>query len=428
MKRNKKYLFFLLFLFLHLNILAQDNLYAPYTTTAYKNKIYNNLINYSIKHNLSLSLNDSTEQNWEDAFSALELLLYRDVTVDKKIAGAFESIEDRSIDFQRALLELAYTNYPSVYILQAKELLQNTDAPKIFAMCAEYILQSNSDILTADTIEEKIITKFADQLTDPIIIMLREHISEIKLPSPPFIQNKFFTDILNKNFLPGNIVMYSLQRKDRDYPGMVIIRDREGKFIRDSSGEIFNVPQLARSITNLPFYLTNGNTPEGIFRMHGFDVSMSTFIGPSPNIQLAMPGEISIKKFFDDSTIEDTVWRKEYYAKLLPLNLQNYSPLYHSFYAGMAGRTEIISHGTTINPEFYKGKPYYPHTPTQGCLCTKEIWDGRRLESNQKLLINALLKAGGAEGYCVVIELDDKEAPVTIDEILPYLLKAESLK
>ena len=50
------------------------------------------------------------------------------------------------------------------------------------------------------------------------------------------------------------------------------------------------------------------------------------------------------------------------------------------------------------------------------------------MESDQQKLVFALLAAGGADGYCVVIEIDDKQQPVTIDEILPQLLKAESIK
>jgi hypothetical protein len=426
--RGNKYFIFIILLFLHLHIVAQDNLYAKFTTKESQERTYHNLINNTINKNLSLPLNDSTEANWEDAFSALELLLYRNKIVDTKVYQAFETIESRSKDFQRALLELAYTNYPSAFIIEVATLLQNTDDAKIFAMCVEYLLEQNPDRLIVNSIEDLMLKKFTDQQANPIITMLSEHIAQFKKPDLPFIENKFFTDILNKRFLPGQIIMYSFQRKDRNYPGLVLIRTREGKFIRDSSENIFYAPQLARSITNLPFYLTNGNTPEGIFRMHGFDVSTSIFIGPSPNIQLSMPGETSLKKFFNDDSIQDTVWTKEYYAKQLPLSLQNYAPLYHTYYAGIAGRTEIISHGTTINPEYYKGKPYYPHTPTQGCLCTKEIWDGKRLESNQTKLINALLKAGGAEGYCVVIELDDKKAPVSIEELMPMLLKAESNK
>lgn len=91
--------------------------------------------------------------------------------------------------------------------------------------------------------------------------------------------------------------MFSIQRKNRDYPGMVVIRNKEGNFVRDTGNKIFSVPQLARSMSNLPGYLTNGNTPEGIFKMHGFSVSLNKFIGPSPNIQLSLPVEMRPQQF-----------------------------------------------------------------------------------------------------------------------------------
>jgi hypothetical protein len=418
--RSFKTFFVLFFIIAQYNCIAQDNLFARFTTRENQKKIYGNLINNTIYKNLSLSLDSSSEANWQDAFEALELLLMRSDVIDKKINNAFEMISLRSTAFQRALLELAFTNYPSVYVPQVTSLFQQTGDVKIFAMCAEYLLQNDST--SGDMIRE-MISKRLPGLDHPILTMLNEHITRIKYSSPALIKRPSFTDLLDKRFLPGEIVLYSFQRKDRNYPGMVVIRNREGKFISDDSGEIFFVPQLARSISNLPSYLTNGNTPQGIFKMHGFDVSTSTFIGPSPNIQLAMPGESSLRYFFADSTIQDTTWTKEWYARLLPASLKNYSPMYDVYYAGLAGRTEIISHGTTVDPEIYKGKPYYPHTPTQGCLCTKEVWDGKRIESNQKKLIEAMLKAGGAEGYCVVVELDDTKAPVSIEELLPYLSK-----
>ena len=221
--------------------------------------------------------------------------------------------------------------------------------------------------------------------------------------------------------MPGQIVMYSIQRKNRNFPGLVLVRNGNGDFMRDSLGQNIFIPQLARSLTNLPGYIRNGNTPQGIFLMNGFGVSMSSFIGPSANIQLAMPNETSIKKFLGDSSISDSTWTIDYYNRLIPKELRNYLPLYYSYYAGMAGRTEIIAHGTTIDPVYYANEPYYPLTPSQGCLCTKEIWNGKRIESDQQKLVNALLQAGGAHGYCVVIELDDKQKAVTIDDILPFL-------
>lgn len=420
---NKYFFFLLLFAFTTTIIFAQYDapLYTSYTTIAERIKLHNRLINHSIIQNLSIPLNDSTEENWEEAFDAIEVLLYKSPLVDAKIHTAFEEVETRSIDFQKALLQLAYNNYAAVFIPQVKKLLTDTDDPKVFALCAEYLLRQKTDTLLINSISKLIQTKFGDQgIINPILYMLQVHISEQKT-NGTFLSKKLLAELFSSKFLPGQTIAYSIQRKNRDYPGLMIVRRYDGKFITDSNGIIFNIPQLARSTTNLPFYLRGGNTPQGIFLMHGFGVSMSSFIGPTANIQLSMPVEENIKAFMRDSSITDTTWNIDYYKKLLPADLQNYLPLYYSYYAGLSGRTEIIVHGTTIDPAIYTNQPYYPLTPSQGCLCTKEIWNGKRLESDQQKLVNALLKAGGANGYCVVIELDDKQSAVTLKDILPFL-------
>ena len=173
----------------------------------------------------------------------------------------------------------------------------------------------------------------------------------------------------------------------------------------------------------MPYYLTNGNTPQGIYRLYGFDKSRSNFIGPTENLQLTMPCETSIRHFLKDSTIVDTAWKPAWYERLLPATLINYQPLYESFFAGASGRTEIIAHGTAVDAEYYRTQTYYPYTPTAGCLCTKELWnaEGKRMVSDQQLFANAVKKAGGADGYLVVIELNDAQQPVSADEILPLL-------
>jgi hypothetical protein len=155
--------------------------------------------------------------------------------------------------------------------------------------------------------------------------------------------------------------------------------------------------------------------------MYGFKVSTGNFIGPTANVQMGMPVELSVQKYFDNAYIVDTDWSIDNYRRLIPKSLTDFLPLYETYYAGLAGRTEIIAHGTTIDPSYYAGKPYYPLTPTEGCLCTKEIWNGKRIESDQEKLVNGLLQAGGANGYCVVLEIDDKNQPVTLKDLIPYL-------
>ena len=391
-----------------------------------RNNLYRNIVQNTISKNLSLPLTFDTEENWMDAFGAIELLRYQSPWINGRVSLAIDSMEKRSPSFQRALLELVFSTYPNQFVKQVSDLMNNCADAKVFAMAAAYRMQNNLPCFTNTQMENKITqlikTKKDEAITQQLLYSIHP---------PPFQQNSVpVSDILHPGFLKNNTILFSFQRKNRNYPGLALVRDTAGNFIKDDNGNIFSVPQLARSISNLPGYLTNGNTPQGIFWMHGFNISRTSFIGPTTNIQLSMPFETSLRNFFYNATITDTAWTEEWYKKLLPANLANYLPLYESFYAGKAGRSEIIAHGTTVDPGYYVGEKYYPQTPTMGCLCTKEIWsdeDGKRVESDQQKLVNALQLAGGAKGYCVVLEIDDAQKPITIDEILSFIQNAAAL-
>jgi len=388
---------------------------------------YRNIINNVINKNLSLPISDSTEENWEDAFWAMELVQYKSPWADNHIRTAFDSAENRSAEFQYSLLELAYANYPKTFDNHVNKLLKHAKDRKSFALGVEYLwLDSFKSITQADfeVIGNVLVTNLKYEKPDPI---LKQAMSHLYFSFIADKKNKLaLPNLLKKDFLPKNVLVISFQRKDRNYPGLAIVRDTAGNFITNIDGSIFSVPQLARSVGNTPYYLTNGNTPQGLFRMDGFDVSKADYIGPTENIQLTMPFETSIKHFLKDSTITDTTWSVDLYQKLFPAEIKDSDFIFESYYAGAAGRTEIIAHGTTVNPEYYHGKIFYPLTPTQGCLCTKEIWsnvDGKRLYSDQQKLVDAVKKAGGADGYYLVINLDDQQKPVEIEEILPFINK-----
>ncbi len=405
-------------IFLCLNTLAQTEkpLYAANTKKEARANEYKYLVSNSIGKNLLLPLTDSTEENWQDAFDAMELLNYKTPFIDARIRSVMDSVEYRSNGFQKVILQLIYALYPNNFVPQAVSLAKQTNDPKLFAMCSEYLFLNNK----AETYRQVLLKRMeemqlkAGTATEiPFITVLKNKLSLNAVKHPPVI------DLLAATFLPGEMVIYSFQRKNRNYPGLVMVRGKDGKFIQDAAGKYFAVPQLARSGTNMPGYLTNGNTPQGMFKVFGFAVSQGSFIGPTTNIQMVLP--------FEHSTdVSDSVTKSlgDNYRFLLPVSWKNYYPFYEAYYAGKAGRTEIIAHGTTVNPEYYKKKPYYPLTPTQGCLCTKEIWsafDGKRMQSDQQKLVDAVTKAGGAIGYCIVIEIDDQQKPVSIKDILPFL-------
>lgn len=400
---------------------AQSNtpLFVKDTKAAGRERLYKSLIN-TINKNLSLPLTADTEENWIDAFNAIELTRYTSPWIEAKIRSAFQGIELRSLDFQKILVELAYSNYSFSFIKEITQLSGIAENEKLYAMCIEYLVAAASANIAS--IKKEVKQRLEKDPGNAILQQLynRLEAATAKVPLPPL------NDLLHQPFFDSAVVVFSFQRKNRNYPGLTVIRDTAGQFVKDDYGNVFTVTQLARSITNMPGYISNGNTPQGIFRMFGTAVSRSTFIGPTPNIQLTMPCETSLQHFMNDSTIADTVWTMDWYKKLLPKSWKNYLPVYETYYAGKAGRTEIIAHGTTVDPTYYKGQPYYPLTPTLGCLCTKEIWnaeDGTRQVSDQQRLMDALQKAGGANGYYIVIEINDEQKAVTAEEILPLLNK-----
>jgi hypothetical protein len=398
---------------------------SPFTTAAYRKQFDAALLKYSILQNLSAPLNDADDEyDFKSAFWPMELIGYKTDYVKQRLVYGFSRAAGCSKSFQRGLVEIAYTNWPEAFQRQVTALMQSTTDPKIFAMCAEYLWRGGNREQEKGQINTLLTQKFDTVQNNAVLMMLQDRLNH----SGPSSSLPSLTDIFSEQFAPGLTVMYSFQRTDRDYPGLVIVRKPDGHFVRDSAGKIFSVAQLARSITNLPFYLTNGNTPEGIYRMSGFDVSRSRFIGPTQNIQLSMPYEIPVDSFLVTPAPDDTTWTIDKYRALLPASWQQYKPAYQAYYAGDAGRTAIIAHGTTIDPAYYKGQIYYPWTPSQGCLCTHESWSpetGLRLESDQQKLVDAVRQAGNGTGYAIVIDLDNRKSPVTLGEILPYILKDE---
>ena len=278
-----------------------------------------------------------------DAFWGMELIRYKNPWADSRIYTAFDSIEKRSISFKRALLELLFTNYSFEFTKQVTQIMYSAENDKIFAMCAEYLIKAKPELKSA--VAAILIKKLALNKDGAILNQLDFRMNDVpgknRLPD--------IKALLHHPFFKNATIVFSFQRSNRNYPGLVAVRDSVGDFVKDLYGNFFSVPQLARSITNLPGYLTNGNTPQGIYRMFGTDVSRSNFIGPTPNIQLTMPFETSLQHFMNDSSITDTIWTNDWYKKLLPESWKNYYPIFGSFYAGRAGRTEIISHGEVDN-------------------------------------------------------------------------------
>jgi hypothetical protein len=415
-----KYFFTMLLLLCFTTVFSQqlqsNILYSPVATTQARVQRYKYLVDTTIKQYLAEPLNDDNEGLWNEALWSIELIQYKNAYTKQKLTVAWSKAAHLSEYFQKNLLEATYSLYKTEFKTQALQLLQTTKSAPVFIRCAEYVLRADS-VNGKKKIAFLIKTKFPEDQSVGMQI-LQDRVTNKKPETlPPLI------DIFDKDFLKDQTVIYSLQRSNRDYAGMVIIRKPDGSFIKDSSGDYFHTSQLARAITNYPFYITNGNTPQGIFRFTGFGASKLLYIGPTANLQLVMPYEAKPSVFFADSGLLYTPWQKEMYASLLPGSWKNYDGIYESYNAGAIGRYDIIMHGTTIDPAFYKGQSYYPNTPSLGCLCAFEDWDnnGYRISSNPQKIKDALDSIGSTNGYVVVIDIDNKRSNVVIDDILKKL-------
>lgn len=382
------------------------------------------MLQNKIIHNLGYPLTGKHEEKWMEAFWAAEFSLHRSQILRNAIRTALTHFDKRSLSFQRALLEVIYSLYPETFLKELAALVPALEHPKLYAMAVSCLTKNMSNGI--QHFIEHMHSTFPEWEKDPILKMLdlelRMRLTPELFTVPPL------TDLLSYPIEKHKTIIFSLQRKNREYPGLIVIRKPDGTFLRNEDGSFFTVSQLAKAITRMPGYLTNGNTPEGIFSLQEIYKSEVDFIGPTPSLKIIMPFEDEPSVFFHNRYIRNIHFTEKVYAGLLPESWRNYLPIFEAYYAGKAGRYDIVMHGTTIDPSFYEGESYYPNTPSLGCLCAYEEWcteTGMRLESNQQQLIDAYLSTGSRKGYAVIVNIDDKEEPVTIDDIQHLLLEAE---
>ena len=228
----------------------------------------------------------------------------------------------------------------------------------------------------------------------------------------------------------GRQMIYSFQRWNRNYPGLAVIQNEDGTFARDSLRRLLVFRQLARSASNLPYFLTSGNTPQGIYSVQGTGISHDNLIGPTPNLQLLLPHEND--DLFLHEKLDSSLSFLQNYLLLLPPDWRGYLPMQEALQAGTVGRNAIIAHGSTIDPDYFKNEPFYPLTPTLGCLCAKESWNiftGKLSNSDQFDFINTYLARTEDEaGYLMVINVDNKQAPLSREEVERWVNDFEKKK
>jgi hypothetical protein len=373
------------------------------------------LLERTILETFSLPFDAENEARYQSAFWAISQFHFSGPEVMAGFSKAIAGFRLASDETRRSCLEALHAIRPNAFQGELRRWLATESNPKVFSMVTLF-LDSHDGSVRQETIK-LLSRKWPNYTSHPILSVLSAYFnwySEFRnVPTPPI------STLFSHQMLSGTKNVYSFQRWDRDQPGLAVIQAGDGRFMRDSSGQLIVISQLARSGSNLPFFITNGNTPQGMFRIQGTGVSRNLYIGPTPNLQLLMPFEGRWSEYLLQGSSDSTHPLQAYLA-ILPETWRNYSPMQEAFQAGKAGRSEIIAHGTTIDPDFFVNRPFYPISPTLGCLCAREIWDpatGRLVESDQQSLSDTYRGAPGRDGYLFVINLDDRSMPVSRMEV-----------
>ena len=348
--------------------------------------------------------------------------------VQKKLRMVLRKLKHYDPQVQREILSAVYTRYAKEMAPIVWHELASVKTEREFAIAGYVLLQTHMKKSSRNKIFAVMKTNFPDWTNEPRLLEL-DHALHTDLKEelhmrPPLV------DLLAAPIQAGYPVVFSFQRKNRDFIGLAMVRGADGRFVRNPDGSYFNIPQLARASNNLPSTIANGNTPQGIYTVKGTDTSTEViWIGPTPFLNSLLPveGTVADFKHHDDPN----KWTEEIYTDLLPASWKNYFPIKEAWRAGLAGRNEILAHGTTVNREYYHNESYYPGTPSAGCLVAMEYWspvDGKLMHSDQLSLVKAFVSGGSDLGYMVVVNLDNLKRPVVLSDVIDAVILAEAAK
>ena len=275
-------------------------------------------------------------------------------------------------EFLLKILEMVFSAFPIEFADKIEEIYNVTQHPKILSISYLYLKNAGKNP-SPDRLKS---------LQEPLPHLLLREEDESNLPPLIDLFRHWKTD-------RKVAIVLRLPQKKLSY---LYLRGEGDRWIR------FPYPVNTLSVTGLPFFLTNGNTPQGLYKFKKIVRSSNPRIGPSPAIQLALPYETSASDFFGNP--ETRGFGREEIASLLPESWKDFEPAYQTMIAGKLGRSGIWIHGSTLNPSFFSKKKH-GLTWTYGCISLPEIWEQGKLKQSAQ---EKLLQVWNAD-YVFVVEI-----------------------
>ena len=383
---------------------------APWTTAEARAAKQRDTVQQTIDGNLNLPLTPDANRRWESFLGAVKWQADRRPAVLAAVRRRLQlpplepSEKGLPREVQRLAIETAYGLFPVEVELEMRTIILTDHDPKHIGMAGAWLLRFDGTPAHRQSLADTVMQRFPDWKSEPRLLALA---TELHQPRTKAVAERPPLEALLRAPFDGRPVVFSFQRVDRRFRGRAVIRHANGGFLLGPDGGRFSVSQFALSVSGLPGTLTNGNTPCGIFGIPALDTTRNTAIGPSELLVLHLP--------LEDKSARPP-WSEDRYLGLLPDSWKTWWPIREAWWAGQAGRFDILAHGTAIDPAPWLDSIFAGQTPSHGCLTCHETWDpesGRRLSSEQDKLVSGFYRAGGAPGYLVLVDLDNEARPVS---------------
>ncbi len=275
---------------------------GSYSQYLSKRKYKSDFVTKVAKENYLKSLNEKIEnyfatpykinvKKWDKLFYELSVDLIRSPKIENalrfvinKIDTVDEILTVRAILTARALYPLKFKDEMDSLFYKTKRY-----QTALYAFHYLYFADSSNYKNRFSQLQKRFSSeKLQTQLTEKFI-----------LQTSKFFNQKELEKIFSLEFLKGHLVIFTILRHNRKIPGLTIIRKPNGEFLMEKDS-LWAIPQLAYSVTNFPYYLLDGNTPQGLFSFEGFYRSDKKSIGPTPIPIIRLPFESNAKKFFNN--------------------------------------------------------------------------------------------------------------------------------
>lgn len=336
-----------------------------------------------VKHELNtldpVEFHQLTEKVEFDGLSQIEEAKLR------TIENSFLIMKNESKIFINSLTEAEAIQY-----INSKESLGNT------------IQLSKSAIVTSNKAKNKInrISKYNPLSTSEMKDLI------FRTPDSAHYNNGEYKDTVR---------LFLFCRENRDFPCLFVMKDIFGNIVKEN-GKVWSLPALAKSARNIPYYKTNGQTPNGVHTIDSVmpEANRQTAFGKFRRVMLdwipKSQGELNTKHFLPKSHTQLNWWKRANIAR-------------------DAGRLYLRIHGTgRLNDE--PSSSYFPHMPTSGCISTREGKYGAIRYTDQRKVLDKLMDASqlkpvysnepNIKGILYVVNIDDQKKSVKLLDLKKF--------